>query len=86
MEVGTGGDDVAIHGPMVVFAEGEAVGGVVVAGCGEGNEVGGVDEGDVVAGGEADAQAAGGTLVVVDVEDKAAEGGRAAVFGGLVGY
>lgn len=77
-------DDVAVHGPMVVLAEGEAVGGVVVAGFGEGNEMGGVDEGDVVAGGELDAEAAGGALVIVDGEDLAAEGGGAAVFEGLV--
>jgi hypothetical protein len=44
VEVGGGGDEVAIHGPVVVLAEGEAVGGVVVAGLGEGDEVGGVDE------------------------------------------
>lgn len=86
VEIRAGGDDVAVHGPVVVFAEGEAVGGVVVAGCSEGNEVRGVDEGDVVAGGKADAQATGGALVVVDVEDEAAEGGAAAVFGGIFRY
>ena len=65
---------------MVVFAEGEAVGGVVVAGYGEGNEMGGVDEEYVVDGGEFDAEAAGGALVIVDGEDGASEGGGAAVF------
>lgn len=30
MEVGPWGDDVAIHGPVVILAEGEAVGGVAV--------------------------------------------------------
>ena len=39
--VGAKGDEIPIHRPVVVFAEGEAVGGVVVAGYGEGNEVGG---------------------------------------------
>ncbi len=34
VEIRAGGDDVAVHGPVVVFAEGEAVGGVVVAGFG----------------------------------------------------
>ena len=58
--VGGRGDEIAIHGPVVVFAEGEAVGGVIVAGVGEGDEVGGGDERDVVAGGQADAQAACG--------------------------
>lgn len=79
-----GCDEVPVHGPVVVFAEGEAVGRMVVAGCGEWDEVGGVDEGDVVAGGEADAQAAGGALVIVDIEDETPERGGAAVFGGLV--
>lgn len=86
VEIGAGGDDVAIHGPVVVLAEGEAVGGMVVAGGGEGDEVGGVDEGDVVSGGEADAEAAGGALVIVDVEDEPAEGGGAAVFGRVFGH
>ena len=85
VQVGAGGDEVAIHGPVVVFAEGEAVGRVVVAALGEGDEVGGVDEGDVVAAGEADAQTAGGALVIVEIEDESAEGGAAAVFGRVVG-
>ena len=34
-----GGDEVAFHRPVVVFAEGEAVGGVVVAACGKGNQM-----------------------------------------------
>ena len=85
MEIRAGGDDVAIHGPVVIFAECETVGGVIIAGLGEWNEVGGVDEGDVVSGRETDAQATGGALVVVDLEDEAAEGGRAAVFERLFG-
>ena len=84
MVINTRRDEVAVHGPVVVFAEGEAVGGVVVVGCGERDEVGGVDEGDIIAGVQADAQAAGGALVVVDFEDLAAEGGAAAVFGRVV--
>lgn len=84
MEVGPGGDDVAVHGPVVVFAEGEAVGGVVVAGLGKRDEVRGINEGHVIAGGKADAQAACGTLMVVDVEDEPAEGRTATVFGGRV--
>jgi hypothetical protein len=39
--VGARGDEVPIHGPVVVLAKGEAVGGVVVAGFGEGDEVSG---------------------------------------------
>jgi hypothetical protein len=81
--VGARGDEVPIHRPVVILAEGEAIGGVVVVGFGEGDEMGGVDEGDVVAGGELDAEAAGGALVIVDGEDLAAEGGRAAGFGGF---
>ena len=77
-------DQIPVHGPVVVLAEGEAVGRVVVLALGKRDEVGGVDETDVVAGGELDAESAGGALVVVDGEDLAAEGGRAAVFEGLV--
>ena len=69
---------------MMVFAERETVGGVVVLADGKWNQVGGVDKADVVAGGELDAEAAGGALVVVDGEDFAAEGGAAAVFERLV--
>ena len=79
------GDDVAVHSPVVVLAEGEAVSGMVVSARREGNEMGRVDEGDVVAGVESDTQAAGGALMVVDVEDETAECGGAAVFDGLVG-
>lgn len=74
------GDEVPVHRPVVVFAEGQAVCRVVVAAFGKRDEVGGVDEGDVVTGGELDAEAAGGALVIVDGEDLAAEGGAAAVF------
>ena len=79
-------DEITIHGPMVVFAKREAVGGVVVLALGKRDEMGGVDEADVVTGGELDAEAAGGALVVVDGEDLAAEGGGAAVFEGLFRY
>ena len=85
MVIGCWGDQVAVHGPVVVFAKGKAVGGVVVLALGKRDEVGGVDEADVVAGGELDAEAAGGALVVVDGENLAAEGGRAAVFGRVFG-
>lgn len=85
MEVGAGGEDVAVHGPVVVFAEGEAVGGVVVPRGSEGNEVGGINEGNVVAGRQADAQSTSGALVVVDVEDQAAEGRTAAIFQRVIG-
>ena len=78
-------DEISIHGPVVVFAKGEAVGGVVVLALGKRDEVGGVDEGDVVTGGQLDAETAGGALVIVDGEDLAAEGGRAAVFGFFLG-
>jgi len=70
---------------MVVFAEGKAVGGVVVVAIGEGHEVRGVDEGDVLGGWKFDAETAGGALVIVDFHDLAAEGGTAAVFEGLRG-
>lgn len=80
MKIRTRGDDLAVHRPVVVLAEGQAVGGMVVAGLSEGDEVGGVDEGDVAGGRKLDPQAAGGALVVVDFEDLAAERGRAAVF------
>ena len=80
-----GRDEVAVHGPVVVLAKREAVAGVVVLALGKRDEVGGVDEANVIAGGELDAEAAGGALVVVDGEDLAAEGGTAAVFEGLLG-
>ena len=37
MMVGAWGYQIAVHGPVVVLAEGEAIGGVVVATVGEGN-------------------------------------------------
>ena len=40
-----------IHGPVVVFAKREAVGGVVIAELVPRKEMSGVDERDVVAGG-----------------------------------
>ena len=83
--VGARSDEVSIHRPVVVLTEGEAVGGVVVAGFGEGNEMGGIDEGDIVAGGKLDAEAAGGALVIVDREDGASKGWAAAVFEGFLG-
>ena len=80
VEIRAGGDDVAIHGPVVVFAEGKAVGGVVVVESIPRKEMGSVDEGDVASGRESDAEAAGGALVIVDIEDLAAKGGAAAIF------
>ena len=77
---------IPVHRPVVILAKREAVGGVVVLALREWDEVGGVDEADVVAGGELDAEAAGGALVVVDGEDLAPEGGRATVFEGLFRY
>ena len=79
------GDEVVVHGPVVIFAEGEAVGGVVVGGDIEGNEVCGVDEADVVGGGKLDPEAASGALVVVDFQDLAAEGGRSTDLGFVFG-
>lgn len=78
--VGARGDEIPIHRPVVIFAESKAVGGVVVAGFGEGNEMSCVDEGDIVACRELNTEAAGGTLMIVDGEYGASKGGRAAVF------
>ena len=83
--IGCWSDEIPIHGPVVVFAEGEAVGRMIVLALGKRDEVGGVDEADVIAGGELDAEAASGALVIVNGEDLTAEGGRAAVFERLVG-
>ena len=80
-----GRDEVAVHGPMVVLAKRKAVGGVVVVGLVPRKEMGGIDEANIIAGGELDAEAAGGALVVVDGEDLAAESGAASVFKGLLG-
>ena len=70
--VGARSDEISVHRPVVVLAEGEAVGGVVVLALGKRDEVGGFDEANVMAGGELDAEAAGGALVVIDGEDRAA--------------
>lgn len=78
-------DKVAVHCPVVIFTESKAVGRVVVAAFCEGDEVGGIDEGDIVARGQADAEAAGGALVIVDFEYLAAESGRTAVFKFVLG-
>lgn len=86
VEVWAGGEDVAVHGPVVVLAEGEAVGGVIVAAYREGNEVGGIDEGDVTGRGKFDPQAAGSALMIVDLKDLATESGAAAVFGFVLGH
>lgn len=85
MMIGTRGDEISVHGPVVVFAKGEAISGMVVTALGERYEMGGVDEGDVLSGWEFDTEAAGGALVIVDFEDLAAESGRAAVFEFLFG-
>ena len=45
VQVRTEGDDVPVHGPVVVFAKSQPVAGMVVAGFHKGDEVGGVDEG-----------------------------------------
>ena len=74
-------DQVPVHGPVVVFAESQAVSAVVVGFDAEWDEVGGVDEADVVGGGEFDPETAGGALVVVDFQDFAAESRAAAKFG-----
>ena len=73
-----GGDEKPVHGPVMVFAEGDAVGGVIVEAAGERDEVGGIDESEIIASRKADAEAAGGALAVVDFEDFPAEGGVAA--------
>jgi len=86
MMIRAGCDEMTIHRPMVVLAEGKTIGGVIVVAIREGHEVRGVDERDIVAGGEADAEAAGGALVIVDFEDLAAEGWAAAVLEGLFRY
>ena len=85
MMIGAGRDEVSVHGPVMVFAKCEAVGGVVVAAFGKRNEVGGVDEGEVLGDGEFDPEAAGGALMIVDFEDLAAERGRAAIFEFVIG-
>ena len=65
-------DEMPIHGPVMVLAKREAVGGVVVLALGKRDEVGGVDEANVIAGGELDAKAAGRALMVVGGDDLAA--------------
>lgn len=75
-----GSDEEAVHGPVMVLAQGDAIGGVVIAaveGIAEGDEVRGIDEGEVVPLGQADAQAAGGALEVVGLQHDPAEAGGA---------
>lgn len=70
------GDEEAVHGPVMVFAQGDAIGGVVIAaveGIAEGDEVRGIHKGEVVPLGQADAQAAGGALEVVGLQHDPAE-------------
>ena len=64
-----GGDEKPVHGPMVVFAEGDAVGGMIVEAAGERDEVRGIDEGQVFGLREPDTETAGGALAVVDFKD-----------------
>ena len=66
MMIGARSDKIPVHGPVVVLAEGKAVGGVVVLALGKRDEVGGVDEADIVSRRKLDAEAAGGALMVVD--------------------
>ena len=86
MMIRAGCDEIPIHRPVVILAEGKTIGGVIVVAIREGHEVRGVDERDVIPGGEADTEAAGGALVIVDFKDLAAEGGAAAVLEGLFCY
>ena len=76
-----GGNEVPIHRPVVVLAEGETVGWVVVAGFRERDEVGGINEGNFVGDGETNAETAGGALMVVNLNDLTAEGRGATIFG-----
>ena len=71
--------EIPIHGPVVVLAEGEAVSGVVVLALGKRDKVSGVDERDIIASGEIDAESAGGALLVVDGENLAVECGATAI-------
>lgn len=82
--IGAGRDEEAVHGPVVVLAEREAVGGVVVGLLAVGDEMRGIDKGQVTDFGHADAESAGGALAVVDFEDLFPEGGTAAGAGLVV--
>ena len=82
--IGARSDEIPVHRPVVVLAECEAIGGVVVLVFGKRNEMGGIDEGDIVNDRQFDAEATGGALMIVDGEDLAAESGRTTVFERLV--
>ena len=72
------GDDAVVHGPVMNLAQGHAVAGVIIAAqlaIPKGDEVSGIDKGEVVHFPEADAEPAGGALEVVDLQDGAAEAG-----------
>ena len=83
-KVRTGGNELAVHRPMVVLAQGEAVGRVVVVAFGERNDVSGIDEGNATDR-QLDAQSAGSALVVVDLQDLATESRAAAKTGLFLG-
>ncbi len=65
----------AIEGPVMIFAEGEAVAEAIVAEFGEGFDVGSIDDG--LAGVADDFEAAEGALLLVGVGDASAEGSAA---------
>ena len=69
-----GGEDGVVHQPVMVFAEGHAVGRAVVATFAERDEVRGIDQVDIA---EKETHAAGGAADIVQIADDPAEGGRA---------
>ena len=71
LHVGAWRDQVAVHRPVVVFAQGDAVLGAVVAAHAEGDQVGRVEDREAVL--QDQPQAAGAALVIVGVPDDAGE-------------
>ena len=65
-----GRDQIAIHRPVVVPAQGHAIAGIVVSADGEGHEVGGLDQNQVV---QDDAESACCAAIVIDAKDDPAK-------------
>lgn len=76
---GVGRDKVSVESPMMILAQGDPIRRVIVAAFGEGDEVAGIDDGEVA---QSEADAGGGAAVVVNLFDCFGEGGGA---DGIVG-
>ncbi len=84
--IGSRCDQIAVHGPVVIFAKGDSIRGVVVSKLAPWKQVCGVDKGHIVSAGKADPKTTGGALVIVDFEDCSPEGRGPAIFDPFLRY